>query len=86
MIRNHDAHLRANLAPVIGQFGRPEEIKPDKSSFNDDIMIMLIVLNADDAGNHIHGRPEKVKPKKSNIDFATIPILYDNDAIILSYL
>ena len=49
MIRNHDAHLRANLAPVIGQFGRPEKIKPDKSSFNDDIMIMLLALNADDA-------------------------------------
>ena len=31
MIMNHDAHLRANLAPVIGQFGRPEKIKPDKS-------------------------------------------------------
>ena len=30
MIMNHDAHLRANLAPVIGQFGRPEEVKPRK--------------------------------------------------------
>ena len=42
MIRNHDAHLRANLAPVIGQFGRPEKIKPDKSSFNDDIIAISI--------------------------------------------
>ena len=30
MLMIFDAYLRANLAPVIGQFGCPEEVKPRK--------------------------------------------------------
>ena len=27
---DYDDYLRANFAPVVGQFGRPEEVEPKK--------------------------------------------------------
>ena len=56
---DYDDYLRTNFAPVVGQFGRPEEVKPTKDKnikVKDKDKNMIVVGQ--------FGCPEEVKPIK----------------------
>ena len=56
MIMNddYDDYLRANFAPVVGQFGRPEEVKPTTDSTIDFVIRLIIILYYHCADHQIH--------------------------------
>ena len=66
---DYDDHLRANLAPVIGQLCCPEEVKPKIMLITIFTNMIMMALNDDDHHNNL------VVQRKKNLEMFTSVII-----------